>query len=98
MLQSVELLGHAAALLAAKAIAGFEIDRNRLARSLARNPILVTALNAVIGYEKGAEIAKRAYASGRPVIDVARELTDLDEETLRRLLDPTALTGVCDGN
>ncbi len=98
LLQSVELLGHAAALLAAKAIAGFEIDRDRLARSLARNPILVTALNAVIGYEKGAEIAKRAYASGRPVIDVARELTDLDEETLRRLLDPSALTGVCDGN
>jgi fumarate hydratase class II len=47
----------------------------------------------VIGYEKGAAIAKRAYAEGRPVIAVARELTDLDEQTLQRLLDPRNLTG-----
>ena len=92
LLQSIELLGNAAVMLADKAISGFEIDHRRLAQSVQRNPILVTALNAVIGYEKGAEIAKRAYAEGRSVLDVARELTDLDEPTLRRLLDPRALT------
>ncbi len=37
----------------------------RLADALDRNPILVTALNPVIGYEKGAAIAKQAYAEGR---------------------------------
>jgi len=52
----------------------------------------VTALNPVIGYEKGAMIAKRAYAEGRAVIDVALEETDLSEEELRRLLDPMGLT------
>jgi len=72
---------------------GLEIDRERVALSLGRNPILVTALNAVIGYEKGAEIAKSAYAQYRRVIDVAREMTDLDEGTLLRLFDPLALTG-----
>ena len=60
--------------------------------ALDRNPILVTALNPVIGYEKGAAVAKSAYKQGRPVKDVAREMTDLTDEELDRLLDPAALT------
>ena len=52
----------------------------------------MTALNPVIGYEKGAAIAKKAYAEGRPILDVAAEMTDLTVEELRRLLDPLALT------
>ena len=75
-----------------KAIAGFTVNEEQLARVLSRNPILVTALNPVIGYERGAAIAKRAYAEGRTVIDVAVEMTDLSEEELRRLLDPADLT------
>ena len=86
------MLANAARLLADRAITGFTVDAQRMQGALARNPMLVTALNAVIGYEKGAEIAKKAAAEGRPVIDVARELTDLDEATLQRLLDPAALT------
>ncbi len=59
---------------------------------LGRNPILVTALNPVIGYELGAAVAKKAYADGRPVKEVAREMTDLSDEELDRLLDPAELT------
>ena len=92
LLQQIALLANAARLLADKAIAGFSVNHERLGAAIDRNPILVTALNAVIGYEKGAQIAKQAYAQGRPVIEVARELTDLSEEELRRLLDPAALT------
>ena len=66
--------------------------RDRVAAALDRNPILVTALNPVIGYEKAAAIAKRAYAEGRPVLDVAVEMSGLPEKALRRLLDPAALT------
>jgi fumarate hydratase class II len=62
-----------------------------MASALDRNPILVTALNPVIGYEQAAKIAKRAYAEGRPVLDVALEDSGLDEKTLRRLLDPADL-------
>jgi fumarate hydratase class II len=53
---------------------------------------LVTALNPVIGYEAGAKIAKQAYAEGRPVREVAAERTQLSDEELKRLLDPSELT------
>ncbi len=91
--QMVELSANTSRLLADKAIAGFAVNRERIERDLAANPILVTALNPVIGYEAGAAIAKRAYAEGRAVIDVAREMTDLDDATLAELLDPRRLTG-----
>jgi len=92
LLQSLELLGIAARNLADHALAGFTVNRERLSDALARNPILVTALNPLIGYEKGAAIAKKAYAEGRPILDVAAEMTDLGVEKLRRLLDPQSLT------
>ena len=79
-------------MLGDSAIAGFTVQTERLQDALARNPILVTALNPVIGYEKGAAIAKQAYADGRPILDVADEATDLDREALSRLLDPAELT------
>jgi len=86
------MLANASALLADKAIAGFTVNRERLAEAVNRNPILVTALNPVIGYEKGAAIAKKAYAEGRPIREVAAELTDLTDEELDRLLDAVELT------
>jgi fumarate hydratase, class II len=58
---------------------------------LAQNPMLVTVLNPVIGYEMGAKIAKRAYRENRPIMEVAEEMTDLDRETLHSLLDPAKL-------
>jgi len=90
--QSIELLANAMTVLADKAIAGFRVNEDRLIAALARNPILVTALNPIIGYELGAAIAKRAYEENRPLIDVALEMTDLDEARLRELLDPIQLT------
>jgi fumarate hydratase class II len=92
LLQSIQLLATSSGLLADKAIAGFTVRRDRLDEALARNPILVTALNPVIGYELAAKIAKKAYADGRPVLDVAKEMTKLSEKQLRKLLDPAALT------
>lgn len=91
LLDQIHLMTHACRTLADKAIADMELNRPQLEAALARNPILVTALNPIIGYEKGAAIAKRAYAEGRTLLEVAREETDLDEETLRRLLDPAVL-------
>lgn len=92
LLQSIQLLSNAARVLADSAIAGFTVNDANIKAALDKNPILVTALNRVIGYEKGAAIAKRAYAEGRPILDVALEETDLDEKELRNLLDPTKLT------
>ncbi len=91
-LQSIGLLANVSRLLADKAIAGFTVNHENLGHALDRNPILVTALNSVIGYEKGAAIAKKAYAEGRPVREVAAEMTDLTDAELDRLLDAAELT------
>lgn len=92
LLESARLLGRAASVMAEQAIAGFEANAERSRDLAERNPILVTALNPVIGYEKGAAIAKQAYAEGRRVRDVAKEQTGLDPADLERLLDPLAMT------
>ncbi len=92
LIQSGELLANGARVLADSAIAGFTVNETRLNEALEKNPILVTALNPVIGYEKGAATAKQAYAEGRPIKEVARETTDLDDAELERLLDPMELT------
>ena len=92
LLQSIEILANGSRMLADKAIAGFTVNEDNIKGALDRNPILVTALNSVIGYDLGAKIAKTAYADGRAVIDVAEELTNLSREELARLLNPKALT------
>ncbi|MDX1482284.1 MAG: class II fumarate hydratase [Woeseiaceae bacterium] len=92
LLQSIEILANVSRLLADSAIAGFKVNEDNVSAALDRNPILVTALNPVIGYELGAAVAKKAYAEGRPVKEVAKEMTDLTDEELDRLLDPAALT------
>ena len=92
LLQSIELLANASRALADTAIEGFAVNEDRLTEALERNPILVTALNPTIGYEKGAAVAKQAYAEGRPIREVAAQETDLGDEELDRLLDPAELT------
>ncbi|MBU6422207.1 MAG: class II fumarate hydratase [Gammaproteobacteria bacterium] len=92
LLQAIELLANSARVLADTAIRGFTVNREHIEAALAKNPILVTALNPVIGYEKGAAIAKQAYKQKLPVLEVAKGATDLSEARLKELLDPAALT------
>ena len=92
LLSSISLLGNSAVLLADKAIRTFQVNEAQLNNALHKNPILVTALNPVIGYLKAAEIAKIAYRENRPIIDVAAENTEIDYAELQSLLDPHKLT------
>ena len=92
LLQSIGILANVSRLLADKAIAGFKVNTDRVNQALAMNPILVTALNPVIGYEKGAATAKQAYKEKRPILDVALETSGLSKEELKKLLDPLTLT------
>ncbi len=92
ILQSIDLISNTADLLADKAISSFTVRQDNLQSALAKNPILVTALNPIIGYSKAAEIAKAAYKSGKPIVDVAEEMTDLSREELEKLLNPQKLT------
>ncbi|WP_419572235.1 class II fumarate hydratase [Rheinheimera sp.] len=91
LLDSISLLSGSLRALAEKALTGLKVRADTTAQALARNPILVTALNPVIGYEKAAAIAKQAYQQQRPVQDVALEQTDLSEAQLKELLDPARL-------
>ncbi|MFD1007927.1 MULTISPECIES: class II fumarate hydratase [Oceanisphaera] len=91
LLTMTQLLANSAPLLA-QAISGFTVNQAHIDENLAKNPILVTALNPVIGYDKAAKIAKLAYKEQRPILEVALEHTDLSEDQLRKLLDPAALT------
>jgi fumarate hydratase class II len=92
LLQSIKVLVGAVRALDRKALSGFSVNREQLVRALSSNPVLVTALNTVIGYEKGAAIARRAWNEERAVIDVAEEMTSLSRAELEILLDPAALT------
>ena len=92
LLESIELAANSATALADRVLAGLTIHADRLAAALGRNPVLVTALNTLIGYEAGAAIAKEAYRTGEPILDVAVRLTGRPRAELERLLDPERLT------
>ena len=92
LLQSIEILSNGCRMMADKAIKGFSVNQANIEAALGKNPILVTALNPVIGYELGAKIAKAAYAQGRAVLDVAEEMTDLPRAELEKILSPEKLT------
>ncbi|MFT5014838.1 MAG: fumarate hydratase class II [Dinoroseobacter sp.] len=91
LLQSIDLLANSCVALEKNAITTFSVNRDTIAENLARNPILITALNREIGYNLAAEIAIRAYKEGRPVLDVAMDMTNIDPARLRQLLDPATL-------
>ncbi len=91
LLENIHLMSNASRLLADKAISSFKVNEENLKKNLSLNPILVTALNPIIGYQKAAEIAKKAYQNKQPIIEVAAEETDLSLDELTALLDPEKL-------
>jgi len=93
LLQSIELLSNASNQLAENAIANFTVNQTAIDKALTCNPILVTALNSIIGYEQAAAIAKKAYQTGRAIMDVAEEESPLSRAELEHLLNPKSLTG-----
>lgn len=98
LIKSINLLGNAMPLLANKAIKTFKVNSKNIDESLSKNPILVTALNRIIGYSNAAAIAKKAYKENKPIIDVAHEETGMSKSELKKLLNPSKLTkGGIDG-
>jgi len=92
LLDMIGLLANASGILADKAMYGFSVNVANLNEGVGRNPVLVTALNPEIGYSLAADIAKEAYRTGRPVIDVAEERSGLSRARLEALMDPLKLT------
>lgn len=92
LLQSIEILANAARNFAEKSVQGVKANEERIKQMVGKNPVLVTALNPIIGYDKAAKIAKTAFAEDRAVMEVAKEMTDLSEEELKKALDPINMT------
>jgi fumarate hydratase class II len=92
LLQSIDLLGNAARNLADRSVSRLKVRKENIASMIEKNPILVTALNPIIGYDKAAKIAKKAFAEGRALKEVAKEMTDLSDQELDKALDPMKMT------
>ncbi len=92
LLQSISILANAARNFADRSVSKLTVREDVIADKVGRNPILVTALNPIIGYDLAAKIAKKAYAENRALLDVALEMTDLTEKELKDALDPIKMT------
>ena len=92
LLQSINILANAARNLADRSASKLIVREDVINNKVGRNPILVTALNPIIGYDLAAKIAKKSYAENRALLDVALELTDLSEQELKEALDPMKMT------
>lgn len=91
LIQSIHLLSTCSTSLADKVIKDMQVNQQKIEQNLARNPMLVTALTSLIGYDKSTEIAQLAYKENRTILDVAKQLTDIDEAELTARLDPKSL-------
>ncbi|MDR9415709.1 MAG: class II fumarate hydratase [Gracilimonas sp.] len=92
LLESINILANAARNLADRSVSRLKVKKEAIAEMVGRNPILVTALNPIIGYDLAAKIAKKSYAEGRPLKEVAKEMTELSDEELDNALDPIKMT------
>ena len=92
LLQSIDLLGSAAANLADQTVVGLEATE-RGPELVENGLMLATALAPEVGYDKAADIAKEAFKTDQTIREVAREQTDLSEEELDETLDAKKMTG-----
>ncbi|MCA9960841.1 MAG: aspartate ammonia-lyase [Anaerolineales bacterium] len=92
LFQSMDIIINATTAFTDKCVVGLQANQEKATGWLAKNAILVTALNPVIGYLKGAEVAKEAMGSNRTVREVVVEKGYLEADEADRLLDVRSLT------
>jgi fumarate hydratase class II len=93
LIDSIELLTAASRNFAVRLVAGLEADRERTAALVEQSLAMGTALAPEIGYDRAAELVKKAFLAGRTVREVAQEESGLASDTLAQLLDPTRQAG-----
>ncbi len=92
LLESIQILGTAAANFAERCISGIQANRERCAELIEQSQAMCTALAPEIGYDAAAQIAKESFASGKTVRQIAQERQVLPEDRLQELLDPRRMT------
>jgi fumarate hydratase, class II len=93
LLQSIRLLADAARSFADNCVAGIEVNRARIDELLRRSLMLVTALNPHIGYDKAAQVAKKAHTEGSSLKEAALALGYVSAEDFDRWVRPEAMIG-----
>ncbi len=91
-LQSVELLGDACSAFREYLVEGLQVDQERIASYVESSLMLVTSLSPLIGYDKAAQVAKKAHAEGTTLRQAALELGYLSAEELDAALRPEEMT------
>jgi len=91
LLQSIDLLSSATRLLAKKCVSGIRANKEKCAANIEKSLAMATYLVPHIGYDKAAEIAKKACSEGRRIREVAAEMTEISPEELDRMLDPKGM-------
>jgi fumarate hydratase class II len=92
MLESIELLAHAAEVFVDKLLTGLEVDRERCRETIEQSLMTVTALAPVLGYDAAAALVKEAFARGVTIRQIVGERKLLDPKKIDELLDPRAMT------
>ena len=92
LLEAIRLLANACQNLVERSIARLSVREDHIQSLIDKNPILITALNPLIGYDLAAKIVKTASAEGRSLKEVAKELCHLSEEEIDQALDPKKMT------
>nr|WP_243663330.1 hypothetical protein [Rhodothermus marinus] len=92
MLESIQILTNGCEAFRTRCVDGIEADRERCRQLLELNPAIATALNPIIGYDKAAEVAKKAAAERKSVREVVKEMGLLSDEELDRVLNVREMT------
>jgi fumarate hydratase class II len=92
LLHAIELLGDACRSFRTHCVAGLEANRERIDEHVTNSLMLVTALTPVIGYDRAAEIAKKANREGTTLRAAAVQLGYLDEDEFDALMRPATMT------
>ncbi|MBY0369404.1 class II fumarate hydratase [bacterium] len=91
LLQSIQILANGVKMFDTKCAAGIEANTARILETVERSLMLATPLAPVVGYDKAAEISKKAFAQNKTVREVALETLDLSKEQLNEILDPSKM-------
>ncbi|MFC1584161.1 class II fumarate hydratase [Fibrobacterota bacterium] len=92
LLEQIRLLAGSCRHLEEKSVSKLTVNVERVKGLLERNPILATVLNPLIGYDKAAEVAKKAFAENRSIREVAEEMTGISKKELDRIFNPMRMT------
>jgi fumarate hydratase class II len=91
LLESILCLANGVKMFDEKCVKGIEANVSKIEETVERSLMLATPLAPVVGYDKAAEISKKAFIENKTVREMAKSMTDLSAEKLDEILDPSKM-------